>query len=312
MATRRSAKSDYYEVLGVEQSADDAELKRAYRELARKYHPDLNSSPAAEEKFKKANEAYAVLSDARARARYDRYGHSAVEGDGVGFGSVVDAFDDLLGDILRRRRQKKRGRDLRYTLEIELQDAAFGCEKTIKIPDTRRTEDGADGPRVFRTFTVAVPAGTRDAAVRLIKGEGEPGRGGGGNGDLNVIIRVKDHPMFRREGFDILCEVPVSFPQAALGSLVDVPTLDGKVRMRIPEGTQSGRVFRMRNRGMPRTAAKGGPRGDQLVTVVVETPTGMSERQRELLQQFSADSGEPLAHPQKRGFVDKLRQLFQD
>ena len=311
MSPKRRRKRDYYEVLGVGKNADEAELKRAFRELARKYHPDLNPGEKAVERFKEANEAYAVLSDARARARYDRYGFATVDtepGSG-GFGSVVDAFDDLLGDILRRRKQKKRGRDLRYTLEITFEDAAFGCEKTIRVPDTRA---GNGHKKPMREFTVNVPSGAKDSAVKRIKGEGEPGQGGGGSGDLHIIIRIKDHPMFRRDGQDVLCEVPVSFPQAALGAMIEVPTLEGKVRMKVPEGTQSGRVFRMRGKGVPRTTAKGGPRGDQLVTIVVETPTQLTSHQRKLLEEFAADKGEPLAHPQKRGFLDRLRQLFQD
>lgn len=311
MSPKRRPKRDYYEVLGVDKNADDAEIKRAFRELARKYHPDLNPGERAAERFKEANEAYAVLSDPKARQRYDRYGFSSVDperGEG-GFGTVVDAFDDLLGDILRRRKKKKRGRDLRYTLELSFDEAAFGCEKTVKVPDTRAANGGK---RPTREFTVNIPAGTKDGAVKRIKNEGEKGRAGGAQGDLHIIVRIKDHSMFRRDGFDVLCEVPVSFPQAALGALIEVPTLEGKVRMKVPEGTQSGRVFRMRNKGVPKTSAKGGPRGDQLVTVIVETPSHLTSHQRKLLEEFAADKGEPLAHPQKKGFLDKLRQLFQD
>jgi molecular chaperone DnaJ len=306
-------KRDYYVVLGVDRNADDAELKRAYRELARMYHPDLNPDQRASEKFKEANEAYAVLSDPRSRARYDRHGFVAADGESSGLGSVVDAMDDLIGDILRRRKQKKRGRDLRYTLELGFEEAAFGCERAIRVPDPAGA--GSPGPsaeRPDREFTVTIPAGTRDGAVKRIKGEGEHGVGGAGAGDLHVIVRIKDHSMFRRDGHDVLCEVPISFPQAALGSLIEVPTLEGKVRMKVPEGTQSGRVFRMRGMGIPKTAARGGPRGDQLVTIVVETPSPLSARQRALLEEFAADQGEPLAHPNRRGFLDKLRQLFQD
>ncbi len=306
----KARKRDYYEVLGVPRDADDADLKRAYRELARKYHPDLNPEHRASDRFKEANEAYAVLSDPKTRARYDRYGFTGdIDGSG-GFGSVVDAMDDLLGDILRRRKQKKRGRDLRYTLEVTFEEAAFGAERTIRVPDPGNVAPGAE--RRDREFSVTIPPGTRDGAVKRIKGEGERGAGGAGAGDLHVIVRVKDHPMFRRDGHDVLCEVPVSFPQAALGALIEVPTLEGKVKMKVPEGTQSGRVFRMRDKGLPKTAAKSGPRGDQLVTIIVETPSQLSARQRTLLEQFAADQGEPLAHPQRRGFLDKLRQLFQD
>ncbi len=305
-------KRDYYEVLGVDRKADDAELKRAFREMARKYHPDVNPSHSAEDRFKEANEAYAVLSDPKARARYDRYGFAGVGGgggdsQGSGFGAVVDAFDDIIGDILRRRRQKKVGRDLRYTLEISFEEAAFGCSKTIRIP---HPSAGNHDPRAEKEFTVKIPPGTKEGAVKMIRGEGEPGRGGANPGDLHVIVRIKDHPVFRREEHDVWCEVPVSFPQAALGAVIDVPTLDGKVRMRVPAGTQSGRVFRIRGKGVPRTTSLSGVRGDQLVRVTVETPTGLTDRQRQLLEEFANVSGDSVAHPQKKGFLDKVKELF--
>jgi molecular chaperone DnaJ len=306
MSQRR--KRDYYEVLGLERDADDAELKRAFRELARKYHPDVNPGRVAEDRFKEANEAYAVLSDPKARARYDRYGHVGADGqmEGVaGFAGVASAFEDLLGDILRRRKQKKRGRDLRYTLEISLEEAAFGCEKEIEVPEPQ-----PGGAARKRVFSVSVPPGTKEGALKTIRGEGARGKSGGAAGDLCVIVRIAEHPVFRREGHDIQCEVPVSFPQAALGAVIDVPTIDGKIRMKVPEGTQSGRTFRIRGKGMPRTPTRGGPRGDQLVRVVVETPSGLTERQRRLLEQFSDASGESIAHPQQKGFLDKLRALF--
>jgi molecular chaperone DnaJ len=306
-------KRDYYEVLGVDRKADEAELKRAFRDKARKFHPDVNPSQSAEDRFKEANEAYAVLSDPKARARYDRYGFSGVGGGGggdnpgSGLGAVVDAVDDMLGDILRRRRRKKAGRDLRYTLEVSFEEAAFGCSKTIRIP---QPDPAAAGPRPEREYAVKIPPGTKDGAVKMIRGEGEPGHGGATPGDLHVIIRVQDHPVFRREEHDVWCEVPISFPQAALGAVIDVPTLDGKVRMRIPPGTQSGRVFRIRSKGVPRTASASGVRGDQLVRVVVETPTGLTARQRQLLEEFAQVSGDSVAHPQKRGFLDKVKALF--
>lgn len=310
MAQRR----DYYEVLGVDRDASDADIKRAFREKARLYHPDINpDSAGAEDRFKEINEAYAVLSDTRTRSRYDRYGFSAVgslerEEASGGIGAVVEAVDEILTDIWRRRRQRRRGRDLRYTLEVSFEEAAFGCKKTIRIPDTR--SENAEARE--RVFTVTIPPGTRQGSVKMIRGEGEPGRAGGQPGDLHVIVRVREHSVFRREGHDVWCDVPVSFPQAALGAVVEVPTLDGKVRMRVPEGSQSGRVFRLRDRGIPRSASRGAPRGDQMVRVVVETPTGLTARQRALLEEFARESGDEVAHPQKRSFLDKLKALFEE
>ncbi|GAB4541884.1 MAG: DnaJ C-terminal domain-containing protein [Haliangiales bacterium] len=328
MAQRR----DYYEVLGVERDAAEGDIKRAFREQARQHHPDINPGNAgAEERFKELNEAYAVLSDPKARSRYDRYGFAGVGGPDrgepqSGFGAVVDAVDEILSDIWRRRRQRKRGRDLRYTLEVSFEEAAFGCDKTIRIPDPRGAQARGEAERAAkavasgssasrepeRTYRVAIPPGTKQGAVKIIRGEGEPGTGGGLAGDLCVIVRVSEHSVFRREGYDVWCDVPVSFAQAALGAVVEVPTLDGKVRMRIPEGTQSGRVFRLRDRGIPRSASRGATRGDQMVRVVVETPTGLTERQRALLEEFARESGNEVAHPQQRSFLDKLRALFED
>ena len=305
--SKRRGKRDYYDVLGVGKKADDSELKRAYRDLARRYHPDLNPGPKAEERFKEINEAYAVLSDEKLRQRYDRYGHSAVtSGEATGgFDNVVDAFDDLISDILRRRKKpKERGKDLRYTLEISLEEAAFGCEKTIKIPQASGIE---------REFVVTVPVASADGAIRRIRNEGSAGENGGAAGDLHVIIRVKSHPVMRREGHDVWCEVPVSFPQAALGAVVEIPSLDGKVRMRVPEGTQSGRILRLRGKGMPKSASKSASRGDHMVRIVVETPTNLTDSQRKLLERFAAEEGgAKIAHPQRQGFVDKLRSLFRD
>ncbi len=306
-------KRDYYEVLGIDRRADAVEIKKAFRELAMRYHPDKNPDDhTAEDRFKEANEAYAVLSDAKARARYDRYGFAGVDGTRgpapQGFGAVVDAVEDIIGDIRRRRRARKRGRDLRYTLEVSFEEAALGCTKTISVPDPRST----NGKPKEREFVVKLSPGTKSGAVKRIKGEGESGAGGASPGDLNVIVRVQEHPMFRREGQDVWCDVPISFTQAALGSIIEIPTIDGKVKMRVPEGTQSGRVFRMRDKGVPRTTSKTGPRGDQLVKVVVETPVGLTARQRQLLEEFAAESGDTIAHPQKRGFLDQLRALFKE
>lgn len=315
MVQRRS-KRDYYEVLGVTRDVDEMELKRAFRELARKFHPDVNPSTQAEDRFKEANEAYAVLSDPKARARYDRYGFAGVGGvsddAGSGLGNVAQAFDDLLGDIWRRRKNKRRGRDLRYTLEVSFAEAALGCRKNIKVTAPRDPERPPGEREAPREFEVVIPPGTKDGAVRMIRSEGEKGQNGAPPGDLHVIVRVAVHPMFRREGFDVWCEVPITFPQAALGAVIDVPTLGGVVKMRIPPGVQSGRVFRMGGKGIPRTPSPAGPRGDQRVKVVVETPSNLSARQRELIEELARTSGEELSHPRKQGFMDKLRSLFKE
>ena len=307
---------DYYEVLGVDRSADEEALKRAYREQARRFHPDINPDNArAEDRFKEINEAYAVLSNPRSRSRYDRYGVAGVgaadRADSPGgIGAVIDAFDEILTDIWHRRRQKKRGRDLRYTLEVSFEEAVLGCTKTIRIPDPRATGEGLVRER---TFTVSIPPGTKQGAVKRIRGEGETGKAGGNAGDLNVIVRIRAHSIFRREGYSVWCDVPISFSQAALGAVMDVPTLEGKVRMRIPEGTQSGRVFRLRDKGVPRGSSRGAQRGDQMVRIVVETPTGLTERQRRLLEELARESGDDdVAYPQKKGFLDKVRDIFQD
>lgn len=311
----RKRKRDYYAVLGVERGADEADIKRAFRELARRYHPDMNAAAGAADdgadRFKEINEAYAVLSEPRLRARYDRHGFAGV-GAGEPGGpveNVAQAFDDLFGDLLRRRKKKQRGRDLRYTLEISFEEAAFGCEKTIKVPDqVAPPAAGREGaPPREREFRVSIPPGIKDGAVRVVRAEGERGRSGGGDGDLSVVVRVREHPVFVREGHDVVCEVPISFPQAALGAVVEVPTLDGRVKMRVPPGSQSGRVFRIRDRGMVRA---GGARGDQRVKIIVEVPTGLTQRQKELLEEFASASGDAIAHPQQQSFVDKLRALF--
>lgn len=302
MAKRRR---DYYDVLGVDKGAEDADIKRAYRELARKFHPDLN--PEGADRFKAINEAYAVLSDPRERARYDRWGHDPDgTGSGGGFSSVVDAAQEVINDVLRRRKSKTRGRDLRYTLEVSFEEAAFGCTRTIQVP-----VDPTGVNPATREFSVVVPPGTREGAVRMMKGEGEAGKGGAAPGDLHVIVRVKEHAVFRREGHDIWCDLPLTFPQAALGAVLEVPTLDGPVKMRIPEGTQSGRVLRIRGRGVPRSAGKNPGRGDHLVKIAVLTPTNLSPRQRELLEELAATLGEVSKHePGKKGILDRMRSLL--
>lgn len=305
-------KRDYYQVLGISRDASDVDLKRAFRELARKHHPDVNpENPEAGETFREINEAYAALSDPQSRARYDRFGHAGTGGDpgaGVGFGAVVDAAQEMIGDVLRRRRVKQRGRDLRYTLEVTFEEAAFGASKTIAIPDD---PNDPNAPR-RREFTVVIPPATKDGAIKRIAGEGEPGKGGAAPGDLHVIVRVADHAVYRRDGFDIRSECTVSFSQAALGGVIDVATLDGKVKMRIPEGTQPGRVFRIRNKGVPHGPGKNAPRGDHLVKIAVAVPTELTPRQRELIEELARTSGEVRASASKKGLLDRVRSLLDE
>lgn len=359
-------KRDYYDVLDVARDATDAEIKRAFRRLALAYHPDKNPEDrGAEERFKEANEAYAILSDPDKRAAYDRLGHAAFGPPGStvpGFSSmaeVLDGFLDLLG-----RKKRVPGRDLRYTLEVSFEEAAFGATKTIRFPTRKECDvcsgsgarggpgatrscqlcggrgevrgkqglftlprmctacggtgkvviescprcEGAGLLRIEREFIVKLPPGTEDGSVRRVPREGEPGRAGAAAGDLQVLIRVAPHPLFQRQGFDVLCEIPVSFAQAALGAQIDVPTLDGKVKMRVPDGTQSGRMFRLRGKGIPK--GEGRPRGDQHVRVVVETPTHLTARQRELFEELARETGTAVGHPRTKNFLDKVRELF--
>jgi molecular chaperone DnaJ len=362
-------KRDYYDVLGVAREATALELKSAYRKLALQYHPDRNpGDKVAEERFKEASEAYEVLSDGEKRARYDRFGHSAVPFDfGGGFNStgINDVLSEIFGDIFgggrSRRGGRSRGADLRYNLQLSFEEAAFGTEVAVKIPRPKRCDvcdgtgskdkqlrscpscggagelrytqgffsvsrpcgtcsgsgsvatapcgkcRGAGRYESESTLSVKIPAGVDNGTrVRLV-GEGEPGEHGGPSGDLYVVAHVKEHPIFVREDAEVLCEVPISFVQAALGAHIEVPTLEGKVKMRVPAGTQSGKVFRLKGKGIHHL--HGGGRGDQHVRVVVETPTALSGEQRELLERFAELGGES-SQPQVRGFLDKVRELF--
>jgi len=366
-----AAQRDFYEVLGVRRDANADELKAAYRRLALAYHPDKNPNDKhAEDLFKQVSVAYAVLSDPEKRERYDRFG-SAGTGDpfpgGFPFQSVQDLFGGIWGEIFGpgRRKRAANGRDLRYTLELSFEEAAFGCEKSISFqtrePCTTCEGTGARGaargmrpcqscggrgeirvqqgfftigknctacgghgqlvadpcpdcqgqgavPRP-REFTVKIPSGAVDGGVKMVRGQGEPGRHGSPPGDLHVILRVRPHPLFERKGDDIVCEVPLAFPQAALGAQIEVPTLDGRVKMKVPPGTQSGRVFRLRGKGIPRG---GGPaRGDQHVRVVIETPTQLTPRQRELLEAFARECGQD-ATPRSKSFFEKVKELLGD
>jgi molecular chaperone DnaJ len=294
-------KRDYYAVLGISRDATDGEIKRAFRELARKHHPDVSPQNNGEA-FREINDAYAVLSDGEARARYDRWGHPD---DTTGLSAVVEAAQDILNDVFRRRRGRQRGRDLRYTLELTFEEAAFGCSKPIQIP----IGDGRT-----REFTVIVAAGTTDGTVKTFRSEGEPGKGGAGSGDLHVHLRVAEHPVFRRDGLDVRSEHTIEFAQAALGAVLEIATLDGPIHMRIPPGTQPGQVFRIRSRGIPQSSGKTAPRGDHLVHIRLAVPTELSARQRALIEELAQTAGDPtgaLGAPKKR-LLDRVRSLLEE
>jgi molecular chaperone DnaJ len=369
-------KRDYYEVLGVERSADEAAIKSAYRKLAHQYHPDKNpGSKDAEDRFKEASEAYEVLSDPDRRARYDRFGHSNGQPgfQDFGFGgaaSINDIFGDIFGEMFggggaRRQRARTRGSDLRYHLDLPFEEAAFGTTARITIPrpkacaackgsgakagtgprtcptcggsgEIRLTQGffsiartchhcqgtgrvivdkcpdcgGAGATREEATVEVKVPPGV-DTGTRLkLSGEGEPAPvSGGAAGDLYVVIQVREHPIFTREDTEILCEMPISFAQAALGAAIDVPTLDGPTKLKIPAGTQTGKVFRLKGKGVP--ALQGGGRGDQHVRIFVETPTHLSKEQRELLEKFAEISGDE-TQPRAKGFWEKVSDFVKE
>ncbi len=374
-----AAKRDYYEILGVDKHAAIDEIKRAYRKLAHKYHPDKNQgNKESEESFKEASEAYAVLSDPKKRATYDQFGHSGLEGGGFsGFRNASDifssgAFSDF-GDIFEglfgggnqsagRRDAYNRGEHLRYDMQITLKEAAFGTDKRIRITKSQtceecngsgakkgtkrisclqcggsgqvsysqgffsvnRTCDRCDGEGTIitdpcgicrgtgrvnkpRELTVKIPAGVDTGSQLKIRGEGEAGMRGGSFGDLYVIIHVEEDDLFARQDDNILCEVPVSITQATLGAEIEVPTLKGKAKMKIPTGTQSGKVFRLRGQGVPSLHGYG--KGDELVRVVVETPVKLNNEQEELLRKFAEISGENLT-PIRRSFMEKLKSKF--
>ena len=367
------AKRDYYEVLGVHKNATDTEIKKAYRKLAVKYHPDkTQGDKSLEEKFKETSEAYEALSDPQKRATYDQFGHTeGAEGFGgfrdAGFGdNFSDVFEGVFGDFFggggaRQRRGVQRGDDLRYNLEVSFKEAAFGTEKTIKFPTAKKCEScngtGAKNGKVTlcqecrgsgqvriqqgfftlsrtcgrcmgkgnviadpcntcrgqgkteatKTLSINVPPGVETGTRLKLAGEGEVGEAGAPPGDLYVVLNVSAHPFFVREAREIVCEVPISFVQAAIGDEIEVPTLDGKVKMKIPSGTQPGKVLRLKGKGFPELGRYG--RGDQHVIIKVEVPSSLSAKQKELLKDFDKECDES-AHPMRRGFFDKLKELF--
>ena len=374
------SKRDYYEVLGVNRDAGDDEIKKAYRKLAMKYHPDRNpDNKEAEEKFKEAKEAYEMLSDPQKKAAYDRYGHAGVDpsmgaGPGAqGFeGGFADAFGDIFGDLFGGagggrggRSNVYRGADLRYNLEITLEEAARGTEKTIRIPtveecgtchgsgakpgtqpkpcptcnghgqvrvqqgffsiqqtcpkchgsgkiipDPCRDCGGAGRVKKQKTLEVKIPAGIDEGMRLRHAGHGEPGVNGGPPGDLYVEIHIRKHAVFERDHDDLHCEMPISITTAALGGEIEIPTLEGMARLKIPAETQSGKVFRLRGKGIKNVRSH--VHGDLMCHVVVETPVNLTERQKELLREFeeSASGNADRHNPKAKGWMDKVRDFF--
>jgi molecular chaperone DnaJ len=366
-------KRDYYEVLGVKRDASADEIKKAYRQLALKNHPDKNPGDAeAERRFKEGAEAYEVLSDQAKRQRYDRYGHAGLEGAGVhdfrNAEDIMSAFGDifgggLFGDLFgQRRRGPRPGQDLLYKLEIDLVEAARGATKAIDVNRQEYCSEcngsgarrgtvattcnycggqgqvvqsrgffqvattcpacGGEGVRVTdpcqkcrgngRTPSVAhlkvdIPPGVESSMWLQLRGQGEPGDPGAPRGNLRIQVLVRKHPFFERSRNDLLCQVPISFPQAALGADIEVPTLDGPDRLNVPPGTQSGEVLRLKGRGMPDISGRG--RGDELIEVVVETPRRLSARQEELLRELAEIEHEDVS-PRRKSFFEKLRDYF--
>lgn len=292
-----TSKKDYYEILGVPRTAGEKELKAAYRRLARKHHPDVNpGNKAAEEKFKEISEAFAVLSDSEKRAKYDRGGHEAFEPGFDPFQGVTFDFQDLglgnLSDLFelfggRGRRGgaggPAAGSNLHLEMSLPFGDAIHGTTLTVTIP--REVERGGRRVRVSENVNVRIPRGIEDGGRVRIPGKGNEGSGGGPPGDAFVNIRVEPHPLFRRDGADLVCEVPVGIVKATLGGDVEVPTLDGRATIKVPPGTRGGQRFRLKGRGIP--AVGGRPAGDLYASVQVVTPRDLDERSRQLLEEFA-------------------------
>jgi molecular chaperone DnaJ len=368
-----TSKRDYYEVLGVSRSADEEEIKKAFRRLAKQYHPDANKESGAEARFIEVNEAYEILSDPQKRAAYDRYGHAAVNngagagyGDFAGFSSINDLFETFFSSAAgaQRRTSTQRGADLRYELVITFEEAVFGCQKEIELPrwetctncrgsgaqpgtstarcsscqgtgEIRRVQQSIFGQfvnvtmcercrgegrvittpcekcrgqgrvRNNRRVVVNIPAGVDDGINVRVTGEGEVSARGGTPGNLYVILTVKPHPVFKRQGNDIIYDLPISFTQAALGDEVEVPTVDGKATtLKIPAGTQSNRSFRLKGMGVP--VVHSSARGDQHVIVKVVTPTNLTPEQKRLLEEFARLEREQ----NDKNIFDKIKDVF--
>lgn len=382
-----SDKRDYYEVLGVDKNADEAAIKKAYRQQAKKYHPDLNpGDKEAEAKFKEVNEAYEVLSDSEKKARYDQFGHAGVDpnfgagGSGAGgfggfsdFGDLGDIFGSFFGGGFGGGRRSdpnapRRGSDTSASVMLSFEEAAKGCQKEIKFSHVENCSDcGGSGAksgtsaktcsrcggsghvmatqrtafgvmqtqqvcpecrgkgkiietpcpkcsgngrvRVRKTHTVNIPAGIDDDQTLNVRGQGDAGMNGGPAGDLHINVSVRPHPVFERNGFDVYCDIPVTFVQAALGDEITVPTLDGKVKFKIHEGTQPGDEFKLSGKGIKRLGGTG--RGNQYVNIVVEIPKNLSQEQKEALQKFDQIK-KPGNYKKRESFFDKLKNMFGD
>ena len=372
------AKRDFYETLGVAKNASEEEIKKSYRKLAMKYHPDRNpDSKESEEKFKEVKEAYEMLTNAEKREAYDRYGHAGVDpnmggGGGGGGGGFPDSFGDIFGDIFGGGRSRNagpqvyRGADLRYNLEITLEQAAHGFDTTIRVPSWDKCDTchgsgakpgtapstcttcaghgqvrmqqgffsiqqtcpkchgtgkvitdpcapcgGAGRIKRNKTLEVKIPVGIDNGMRIRSSGNGEPGTNGGPSGDLYVEIHIKAHAVFQREGDDLHCEMPISFAKATLGGDIEVPTLDGKVSFTIPEGTQSGKTFRLKAKGIK--GVRSGYAGDLFCHVAIETPVKLTEKQKDMLRDFEKSTSEGGAKhsPQSKTWKDKVKNFFE-
>ncbi|CUX97330.1 molecular chaperone DnaJ [Candidatus Hoaglandella endobia] len=369
------AKSDYYDILGVSRDAKDYEIKKAYKRLAMKFHPDRNPGNAeAEAKFKEIKEAYEVLNDAQKRAAYDQYGHVAFEQGGMGSGTSGTDFSDIFGDVFGdifgggRRQRASKGADLRYNIELSLEEVVRGVNREIRVPTlaecafcngsgakpgtsavTCQTCHGKGQVQVrqgffavqqtctnchgqgkiikhlcyqchghgrvekYKTLSVKIPPGVDTGDRIRLSGEGEVGGHGSLAGDLYIQVQVRKHPIFERKDNDLYCEVPINFAMAALGGEIEVPTLDGRVKLKVPSETQTGRLFRMRGKGVK--SVRGGNPGDLLCQAVVETPVKLNERQKQLLRELAESFGGPSGaqnSPRSKSFFDGVKKFFDD